>query len=92
MLVFSVDHNQKKSRFDRLHGRKVSTFFPQMVMGGQQKDTRARTFGIGACLFHGNRFGYIYSNIAPRFCQEIVMRASVRFSRNEPLVIFLQRK
>ena len=47
MRVFSVDHNQKKSRFDRLHGRKVSTFFPQMVMGGQQKDTRARTFGIG---------------------------------------------
>ena len=47
MWVFSVDHNQKKSRFDRLHGRKVSTFFPQMVMGGQQKDTRARTFRIG---------------------------------------------
>ena len=35
MSVFPVDYNQKKSRFDRLHGRKVSTFFPQMVMGGQ---------------------------------------------------------
>ena len=40
MWVFSVDHNQKKTRFDRLHGRKVSTFFPQMVMGGQQKRAR----------------------------------------------------
>lgn len=47
MEVFPIDYKQKKSRFDRLHGRKVSTFFPQMVMGGQQKDTRAGTFGIG---------------------------------------------
>ena len=37
----------KKSRFDPLHARKVSTFFPQMLMGGQQTDTRARTCEIG---------------------------------------------
>ena len=36
-----------KYRFDRLHMRKVSTFFLQMVMGGQQRDTHARTCGIG---------------------------------------------
>ena len=30
-----------------MHARKVSTFFPQMLMGGQQRDTRARTCEIG---------------------------------------------
>ena len=35
-------YSRKKSRFDRLHVRKASTFFPQMVMGGQQRDTHAR--------------------------------------------------
>ena len=39
-------YSWKKSRFVRLHIRKLSTFCPQMVMGGQQRDTRARTFGI----------------------------------------------
>ena len=27
--------------------RKASTLYPQMVMGGQQRDTRARNCGIG---------------------------------------------
>ena len=36
----------KKSRFDHLHVRKVSTFCPQMVIGGQQGDTRVKTCGI----------------------------------------------
>ena len=44
--VFPV-YRRKKSRFDRLHARKVSTFFPQTLMGGQQRDTLARTCGIG---------------------------------------------
>ena len=41
-------YSWKKSRFDRLHVRncKASTFCPQMVMGGQQRDTSARTCGI----------------------------------------------
>ena len=39
-------YSWKKSRFDRLGVRKVSTFCPQMVMGGQQRDTRARTCWI----------------------------------------------
>ena len=43
---------EKNSRFDRLHARKVSTFFPQMLMGGQQRDTRARTCEIGVRLCH----------------------------------------
>ena len=40
-------YNRKKSRFDRLYVRKVSTFFQQMVLGCQQRDTYARTCGIG---------------------------------------------
>ena len=30
-------YSRKNSRFDRLHARKVSTFFPQTLMGGQQR-------------------------------------------------------
>ena len=37
--VFPVDR-LKKSRSDRSHARKVSTFFPQMLMSGQQTDGR----------------------------------------------------
>ena len=39
-------YSWKKSQFDRLHIRKLATFCPQMVMGGQQRDTRAKTCGI----------------------------------------------
>ena len=45
--IYGRLYSRKKSRFDRLHARKVSTFFPQTLMGGQQRDTRARTCWIG---------------------------------------------
>ena len=51
-IGISGRYMEKKSRFDRLHARKASTFFPQMLMGGQQRDTRARTCEIGVRLCH----------------------------------------
>ena len=41
MWVFPL-YGRKTSRFDRLHARKVSTFFPQMLISAASKETHVR--------------------------------------------------
>ena len=45
--IYGRLYREKKSPFDRLDVRKVSTFSPQIVMGSQKRDTHARICGIG---------------------------------------------
>ena len=56
-------YSWKKSRFDRLRVRKVSTFCPQMVMGGQP--TRAGGFAGWTSLQRALSLVQILSSSVP---------------------------